>query len=425
MRRVPTFIVNSITRKLFSTAGIPVIHASNPNSRVFCIGVWVKTGSRHETNEEAGLCHFLEHMIFKGTASRSALQISQEIERVGGSLDAFTTKEHICIHAQVLQDHAELAFDILGDMISNPLFADDHIELEKQVVLEEIRDVMDAPDDLIHDLFAAAIFSGHSLGQPILGSPYTVARFTREQLVRFAINTFRTSNILIAVYGNIERRKLQRFCDQYFVLTDGKVVQNKKKPGKYSPVRKYYRRRLHHQHLCIGSRAWSYLEDRRFPLMILTTLLGGGMSSRLFQRIREEMGLAYNIFTYAEYVRDSGLMGTYLSVSPKNASRAVKCVLEEFDKARRGEIPQSELDDIKEQLRGKILLGLETSTAKMMRLARNEMYYGRQISEKEILKKIDGITLEDLNEVAVKVLDPKRTSVISIGPTSAGTRLAM
>lgn len=371
------------------------------------------------------MCHFLEHMIFKGTASRSALQISQEIERVGGSLDAFTTKEHICIHTQVLQDHAELAFDILGDMISNPLFADDHIELEKQVVLEEIRDVMDAPDDLIHDLFAAAIFSGHSLGQPILGSPYTVARFTREQLVRFAMNTFRTSNILIAVYGNIERRKLRRLCDKYFILTDGKIVQNKRKPGKYSPVRKYYRRRLHHQHLCIGSRAWSYLEDRRFPLMILTTLLGGGMSSRLFQRIREEMGLAYNIFTYAEYVRDSGLMGTYLSVSPKNASRAVKSVLEEFDKARRGEIPQSELDDIKEQLRGKILLGLETSTAKMMRLARNEMYYGRQISEKEILKKIDGITLEDLNEVAVKVLDPKRTSVISIGPTSAGTRLAM
>jgi predicted Zn-dependent peptidase len=425
LRRNPTFIVNSITRKLFSATGIPVIYASNPNSRVFCVGVWVRTGSRHETNDEAGLSHFLEHMIFKGTSSRSALDISQEIERIGGTLDAFTTKEHICIYAQVLQEHAGLAFDILGDMMSNPLFADDHLELEKQVVMEEIRDVMDAPDDLIHDLFAAAIFSGHSLGQPILGSPYTVARFTREKLVRFATNAFRTGNILISVYGNIERRKLHSLCDKHFLLSNGRIKQNKRKPGRYAPVRKYYRRRLHHQHLCIGSRAWSYLEDRRYPLMVLTTLLGGGMSSRLFQRIREEMGLAYTVFTYAEYVRDSGLVGTYLSVSPKNAAKAVKCVLEEFGKARRGEISQGELEDVKEHLRGKILLGLETSAAKMMRLARNELYYGRQISEKEILKRIERISLDDVNEVALRVLDPKKTSVISIGPTSAGTRLGL
>jgi predicted Zn-dependent peptidase len=417
--------VTSIAKNLRSSVGIPVIHANNPNSKVFCIGLWVKTGSRHEVDDEAGLCHFLEHMIFKGTATRSALQISQEIERVGGTLDAFTTKEHICVHAQVLEDHAELAFEILGDMVSNSLLAEDQIELEKQVVMEEIRDVMDAPDDLIHDLFAAAIFSGHSLGQPILGSPNTVARFSREKLVRFAKNTFRANNILIAVYGNIGRRRLHRLCDKHFLLTDGRIKQNRKKPGRYSPIRKYYRRRLHHQHLCIGNRTWSYLEDRRYPLMILTTLLGGGMSSRLFQRIREEMGLAYSIFTYAEYVRDSGLIGTYLSVSPKNASKAVKCVLEEFHKARRGEIPLSELEDVKEHLRGKILLGLETSTAKMMRLARNEIYFGRQLSEKEILRKIDRVTLDDINEVAFKVLDAKMTSVISIGPTSAGTRLAM
>jgi predicted Zn-dependent peptidase len=417
--------VTSIAKKFHNTTGVPVIHARNPNSKVFCIGVWVKTGSRHEIDDEAGLCHFLEHMIFKGTESRSALQISQEIERVGGSLDAFTTKEHICIHVQVLEDHAELAFDILGDMISKSSFAEDQIELEKQVVMEEIRDVMDAPDDLIHDLFAAAIFSGHSLGQPILGSPHSVANFSRKKLIRFARNAFRAHNILVAVYGNIDGRKLRRLCDKHFLLADGKVTQNMKRPGKYSPVRKYYRRRLHHQHLCIGCRTWSYLEDRRYPLMILTTLLGGGMSSRLFQRIREELGLAYSIFTYAEYVRDSGLLGTYLSVSPKNASKAVKCVLEEFQKARQGEISHHELEDIKEHLRGKILLGLETSTAKMMRLARNEIYFERQISEKEILKKIDRISLDDINEVAFKVLDPKKTSVISIGPTSAGTRLSM
>ncbi|MFH1754214.1 MAG: pitrilysin family protein [Candidatus Latescibacterota bacterium] len=415
----------AITKKFYGAGGIPVVHANNPNSRVFCVGIWVKTGSRHEMSDEAGLSHFLEHMIFKGTTSRSALEISQEIERVGGSLDAFTTKEHICIHAQVLESHAELAFDILGDMLSNPLFAKDHIELEKQVVLEEIRDVMDSPDDLIHDLFAAVIFSGHPLGQPILGSPATVSRFTRKKLVRFANNAFRSSNMLISVYGNIDRRSLRRLTDKHFHLCDGKVKQNRKKPGRYGPVRKLYRRRLHHQHLCIGTRTWSYLEDRRYPLMILTNLLGGGMSSRLFQLIREELGLAYSVFTYTEFIQDSGLIGTYLSVNPKNAAIAVRCVLEEFQRARNGDIQQNELDDMKEQLRGKILLGLETSAAKMMRLSRNELYFGRQIGEQEILRKIDGVSLADLRDVAYEVLDPNKTSLVSLGPTSAGTRITL
>ncbi len=412
-------------KKMLGPNGLTVLHSNNPTSRSFCIGVWIKTGSRDEKSGEGGLCHFLEHMLFKGTASRSALELSQEIERVGGSLDAFTTKEHVCVYAQVLESHAELAFDVLGDMFSNPAFSSEQIELEKQVVLEEIHDVLDAPDDLVHDLFAAAIFRYHPLGQPILGSPGSVSRFTRKQLIDFSSRVFRASNMIVSVYGTIDGRRLQRLCREHFSFPDGRVKPRIKKPGRFVPIRKVYRRKLHHQHLCIGSRTCSYLEDRRFPLMILTTLLGGGMSSRLFQRIREELGLAYNIFTYSEYARDTGLFGTYLAVSPDKARVAVRSVLAEFDAARNGKITKSEVEDVKEHIIGKILLGLETSTAKMMRMARNDIFYGRQVNEKEIIRKIKDVKLDDLRRAASEVLAPKKTSIIGIGPTAAGVRSSL
>ncbi len=399
------------------------MHSNNPTSRAFCVGVWTKVGSRNEKNGEEGLCHFLEHMLFKGTANRSALNISQEIERAGGSLDAFTTKEQVCVYAQVLENHAELAFDILGDMLTHSCYAPEQVALERQVVLEEIHDVMDAPDDLIHDLLAAAIFPDHPLGQPILGRPETVSKFSREMLVSFSRRAFRAGNILIAVFGNIDGRRLRRLCETHFNFPDGHAKLKSRRPGKFLPVRRLYRRNLHHQHLCLGSRACSYLDERRYAIMVLTTLLGGGMSSRLFQRIREEMGLAYNIFTYAEYAKDSGLIGTYLAVNPSKAAKAVQSVLGEFDKARNGDIGKEELRDVKEQLRGKILLGLETSAAKMMRMARNEIYYGRQVSEREIIGKISAVSMDELHNAASEVLSPENTTVISLGPTASGVRV--
>jgi predicted Zn-dependent peptidase len=404
--------------------GLTVLQANNTSSRSFCLGVWIKSGSRDERSGEEGLSHFLEHMLFKGTTSRTAFQISQEIERVGGSLDAFTTKEHVCVYAQVLENHAPLVFELVGDMLSRPAFAPDQIEVEKQVVLEEIRDVMDAPDDLIHDLFASAVFDGHPLSRPILGTIKSVSSFDRRRLLNFSRRVFRAGNVVVSVYGNIGRRELRRLCDRHFRLPEGRVERRTVQPRRFIPVRKYYRRNLHQQHFCLGSRACSYLEAGRYPLMILTTFLGGGMSSRLFQRIREEMGLAYNIFTYTEYSQDTGLVGTYLAVKPQNAARAIRSVLEEFDRVRHGEVMKKEIDDVKEYLRGKILLGLETSTSKMMRLAKNEIYYGRQINEREIIGKINQVTMDDLGDVAAELLDPANTSLISLGPTSAGVRIS-
>ncbi len=403
--------------------GVTVLHQDNPFSRAFCIGVWIKTGSRDERAGEEGLSHFLEHMLFKGTTTRTPFEISQALEKIGGSLDAFTTKEQICLFAQVLQSHAGLAVDVLDDMFMRSTFPPDQIELEKQVVLEEISDVLDAPDDVIHDLFASEVFPDHPMGKPILGSPETVAAFDRKALLRFSRRHFRQSNIVISVFGKFDKALRRQICDLAFRFRDGGVSHTTRKLGRHQPARRYHRRKLHHQHICIGGRACSYLDERRFALTVLTTLFGGGMSSRLFQRIREELGYAYSVFTYSETARDAGMVGTYLAVKPANAGAAIAEVFRELEKLKNGDVGEEELSDTKEHLKGKILLGLETSAAKMMRIARNEIYYGRQTSEKEIIDRIDRVTLDDVLESASDLLDSDKNTIVSLGPSSAGLGL--
>jgi len=411
-------------RKHVLENGLTVLQQRNPISRAFCIGVWTLTGSRDERKGEEGLCHFLEHMLFKGTRDRSAFEISQEIEKIGGSLDAFTTKETMCVYAQVLEDHSRVALDLVGDLLSNPRFSPEHVSLERQVVLQEIGDVLDAPDDLIHDLFASTVFPDHPLGRPILGFPESVESFSARDLRRFARRTFKASNIVVAVYGNLSTRELLAACRRLFAFPAGPVNRTRPRLKPLSPERRSIHRKLHQQHVCIGNRTVSYVEDRRFPLMALTTLAGGGSSSRLFQKIREEMGLAYSVYTYSDLARDTGLIGTYMAVHPRNARRAIDAVLEEFRRIQAGGVSQAELDDTKEQLKGRILLGLETSIDRMMRMARSEMYYGRQIGERELIRRIDAISLDGIHEVAWQTLDTTDLTVVSLGPSAAGVRPA-
>lgn len=404
--------------------GLTVLHQRNPVSRAFCVGVWTRTGSRDERKNEAGLCHFLEHMIFKGTSRRSAFEISQEIEKIGGSLDAFTTRETMCVQALVLEDHRSMALDLIGDMLNNSMYSEDHVSIERQVVLQEISDVMDAPDDLIHELFASAVFPDHPFGRPILGYPETVSGFTRADLRRFARRMFKGANVVVSVYGNISARELISKCRKLFDFPAGPVHRRHPRLKPFRPERLSIRRKLHQQHVCIGGRTFSYLEERRFPALVLTTLTGGGTSSRLFQRIREEMGLAYNVFTYSDHGFDTGLMATYLAVNPKNARRAIDAVVEEFSRIRSGDVTQSELEDTKEQLKGRILLGMETSAVHMMQMAQSEMSYGRQIGEKELIRRIAAVTLDDVLDVASTTLTVEDLSVVSLGPSSAGVKRA-
>jgi predicted Zn-dependent peptidase len=304
-------------------------------------------------------------------------------------------------------------------MIQNPSFPPDQIALERQVVLEEIRDVMDAPDDLIHDLFAADVFPDHPLGKPILGSPDSVAGFGRTKLLNFSRKHFRPDNLVIAVYGNVDKRRLMRMCNWKFGSSRDSIRRNSKRIKRFRPVRRLYKKELHHQHICIGGRSCSYVDEARYP-----TLLGGTMSSRLFQRIREELGYTYSIYTYADSARDTGLVGTYVSVKPSNVRRVVDEVFKEFNKIREGDLGKQELEDTKQHLKSKILLGLENSTSKMMRIARSEIYFGRQISERELIDNIDRVSMDDVIGLAQDTLDEKRNTVVSLGPSSLGFQSA-
>jgi predicted Zn-dependent peptidase len=412
-------------RKYQGDNGVTVLHEENLYSRAFCLGVWIKTGSRDEADGEGGLVHFFEHMLFKGTRKRSAFEISQALEKVGGTIDAFTTKEQVCVYAQVLRDHADLAVDVIDDMLGGAVFAPEHVETERQVILGEIRDVMDAPDDVIHDLFASEVFPGHPLGRPILGTPKTVSSFAREDLLRFRRRTLRAGNVVVSVFGSPERGLIRAICDKAFRFPDGAVSVSRPRIRRYKPVRRHHRRALNHQHICVGGRAASYLDPKRYPQAVLTTLLGGGMSSRLFQRIREDLGFAYSVYTFSESASDAGLAATYMAVKPENAGAALGEVFGELAKIKHGGIKRSELKDTKEQIKGKILLGLESSAAKMMRNARNEVYYGRQVSDREIIERVDRVKLDDVLESASELLDGSMNTIVSLGPSSAGLKTAL
>ncbi len=407
-------------KKIVLPGGLTILHEKNPVSKAFCVGVWTRTGARDEKPREAGLCHFLEHMLFKGTARRTAKQISEEIERIGGSLDAFTTKETMAVYAQVLQSRREVAFDLISDMLTNSSFAEDQVAIERQVVIEEIGDVDDAPDDLIHELFAAEMYPAHPLGRPILGSRTTVSSFRRRDLLRYARRMFRASNIVVSVYGNIEEKELITVCNERFRFPEGTLLRDTTRLRRPHLVRRHIRRKLHQQHVVMGRRTFSFLDERRYPLMVLNAMMGGGMSSRLFQKVREELGLAYNVYTYMDHSRDTGMFAAYMAVNPANVRKAMKAVAAEFADARNGGLKATELDDTKEHIKGRILLGLETSTSRMMRLARNEISYGYQIPERELIERIDSVSLDDVRALAKDLFDPDAFTVVSLGPSGAG-----
>jgi predicted Zn-dependent peptidase len=409
-----------VANKIVLPSGLTILHEKNSISKAFCVGVWTRTGARDEAAREAGLCHFLEHMLFKGTARRTSKQISTDIEKVGGSLDAFTTKDTMCVYAQVLESKKDIAIDLIADMLTASRFAEEQLALERKVVVEEIGDVDDAPEDLIHELFAAEMYPQHPLGRPILGYRKTVAAFQRNDLLRYARRAFRSSNLVVAVYGNIDVAELTKICETRFAFPKGTLVRDGTRFPAPLARRRHVRRKLHQQHVCMGARTFSYLDDRRYALMVLNAALGGGMSSRLFQKIREEMGLAYNVYTYVDHTRDTGMFAAYMAVNPATAGRAIEAVTDELETIRKGGLTRTELRDTKDHIKGRILLGLETSASRMMRLARNEISYGRQVPERELLKRLAAVKSDDVAEVARELLDTDRYVMVSLGPSGAG-----
>jgi predicted Zn-dependent peptidase len=396
--------------------GITVVGEEVPGVRSVSIGVWVRSGSRNETWEQCGLSHFIEHMVFKGTARRNALEIAKSLECVGGHLDAFASREFTCLYARVLDEHLPLAVDALSDIVCHSLFDQNDIEKEKRVVLDEIRTLEDTPDDQIHDLFSQAVWKNHPLGRSVLGYSETVSDFNRKDLLSFFTNNYFLSNIVISVAGKFDYDALLDLLARSFMLPRNGSSTDGGPPPDYNRQAEVYERELSQEYVCLGTRGVSYNHDLRYPLIVLNVIMGGGMSSRLFQRVREEEGLAYSVYSYADFFKDSGLFCAFMGVGPSSTEKALGIVLEEFDKARQSGPSVDEIHSAQAQLKGSLLLGLESMSNRMTRLAKSEIYCGRYISLDELVSMIEGVDGETIARAAGLVLGRENLSVVALGP---------
>ena len=410
----PVKVAEDFTRVTLPN-GITIVGERMPAVRSVAVGVWIKVGSRHEAPAEAGVSHFLEHVVFKGTRRRDALAIALSLESVGGSLDAFTGREVTCYNARVLEEHLDLAIDVLADLSLAPKFDPADVEKEKGVILEEIHSSEDTPDDRVHDLFADTVWRGHPLGHRILGDEATVEAFTPAMVADYHGRHYTASNLLLSVAGSFDWDRFVELVERHFDAAPRRPALglSKAKPdggGVFHHVRD-----LAQQHLCIGGVGLPHEHRDRFALVLLSSLLGGGMSSRLFQRVREQEGLAYSVYTYSDSYADTGLFCAAMSVQPDNGPRALRLTLEEFDKVAAEGVPQEELDSVKMQLKGSLLLGIESTSSEMTRLARAEIYTGRNVPVEELIASIDEVTEADVRRLAGQLLARDRLCLVALG----------
>ncbi len=413
MKRAETRFV----RKEVLQNGLKVVTERMKHVRSVAIGVWVRTGSRHEPKSENGITHFLEHMVFKGTTNRTAEEIARAADSIGGHLDAFTAKECTSFSIKALDEHVTRAVDILADLVKNPVFEPEHIAKEQHVVQEEIKMVEDAPDDLVHEIFTQSYWRNHPLGRPILGTHETVGSFDRQRLVRYFGQHYNPANMLVAAAGNLEHARLVDLISK--ALGDGRRRGSSADgPAPLPHPHIGYRRKkqLEQVHICLGTPAYPLAHEKRFACYILNTVLGGGMSSRLFQNIREKRGLAYAVFSNLSNYRDAGCLSVYAGTSTQTARQVIQLILDEFRQLKSKPIEKEELGRAKDYLKGSLLLSLESTPSRMSNLARQEMYFGRSFSLDEIARKIDAVTRGAVIEVARDLLEPRRIGLTVLGP---------
>jgi predicted Zn-dependent peptidase len=398
--------------------GLSVLTQTVSGSRSASVGVWVRYGSVHEAPGELGAAHMLEHMVFKGTRTRSARDIAVALERLGGALDAYTAREHTSYQARVLGEHGPLALEVLADLVTAPRLRPADLELEREVILEEISAVEDTPDDLVFEMHAAALWPDHPYGHSILGSRATVTSMTTGALGRIHRTAYVRPNLIVAAAGAVEHGGVVSAVERLFegVPNDARDTTLPATPSVESEERRVARPGAQ-THIVAGGHGCSHGDDRRFALSLLSNAVGGGMSSRLFQRVREELGLAYSVHTFQSFYRTSGSVGVYVGTRPEWADRAVEVIHEELRRVAAHGMSAEELDDAKGQLRGQLVLGLESPGGRVQRLALQELYDEPRRSLDELVAQIDGVTLEDTTEVAREYLDPERWLTVRLGPT--------
>lgn len=380
------------------------------------IGIWCQTGSRMESPTEAGISHLIEHMLFKGTERRSAEQIAQDIEGRGGSMNAFTDREMTCYYARVLADDIENAIDVLADMFTHSLLAPDDLELEKSVVQEEIRKYEDSPEDHIHDLHARMRWGNHPLGKPIIGTHESVGKFKREDLVEYMSKRYVGGKTIVAVAGNVDPVEVRDLAEKNLEsLTNDFELPNDPPPTS-EPGEHLISKDVEQVHFCTGGDGVNVYDDRKYAMSVLDAMLGGSMSSRLFQEIREKRGLAYSIGSYVAPYREAGAFTIYGGTSPKTFGEVREVIGKEIAKLRDPLAAQEEVDRTKRMLKGNLVLGLESMSARMTRMARNEMLFGRDIPVEETLERIGAVQPADVRDLAVEFLDPASLTTTAIGP---------
>jgi predicted Zn-dependent peptidase len=390
----------TITKEVFEN-GLTLVTESMPHVRSVAIGVWLKRGSRHEPPEQGGISHFIEHMVFKGTKTRSAERIAAEVDSIGGHMDAFTAKEYASFHLKVLDQHLPLATELLGDIVLHSQFDAEELAKEKKVVFEEMSMVEDTPDDLVMELFTQAFWPDHPLGRPILGSRKTVGGFDRDELIDFFRAVYHPGHILIAAAGHLEHEATSELVRRHFgALSARKPSGRTSAPRPASRVVTRSKKELEQVHLCLGSPAYPQGHADRYAAYILNTVLGGSMSSRLFQNIREKRGLAYSISSGVASYSDAGAFTIYAGTSLDSVDEVVRLTLEELRRVKGEPLPDEELRRAKDHLKGSLMLSLESTGSRMNHIARQEIYFGRQFGLDEITEGIETVEAKDVQRIA-------------------------
>jgi predicted Zn-dependent peptidase len=397
--------------------GTKIITESISHAKSVSLGIWVNAGSRDELDKKRGIFHFIEHMIFKGTKSRSAIQIAKDLDTIGGFSNAFTGKEQTCFHARVLNKHLQFLIDLFSDIFINSLFAEKDLELEKSVVLQEISMMEDTPDEYIHVLSDQTFWRGDPLGRPILGTKETVSKITRKDILDYVSRFYSPKRVVIAAAGNVDHDLL---VDYFRSFLEHLPVENNVSLARptplITPTVSSYPKELEQVHLCLGAQASSLSGEKRFAEAIFNTILGGNMSSRLFQEIREKRGLAYSVYSYISAFIDTGLLRIYVAIDKKEINRVVKLIGRLVKGIQNGDLSEDDIARTKECLIGGILLGAENMGNLMMRLAKNEFIFERYIGYEEVIKELKKVTLNEVIDVSKRVFSAGNVSMTALGP---------
>jgi predicted Zn-dependent peptidase len=397
--------------------GIRIISENIPHVQSFSLGFWFDVGSRDENKKNNGITHFIEHMLFKGTKKRSSRRIAEEIEAYGGYLNAFTSKENTCYYGRGLISSLPRTFDVISDMIQNSAFKSAEIKKETGIVIDELNDINDNPEELIFDKFEEILFAGNSLSMPIIGTEKNIRGFSQKDLFSFIDEKYSFNNMLIAASGNVEHEKLIRLIDKYFVKDLGHVSIKRKLLNIAPAPDHLIKKSVQQVHMILGRATYGYKDKKRITANILSHILGEGSSSRLFQTIREKNGIAYQINSFLNSFYDVSSFGIYLSTNTKQSDKAQSLVLNEFKKIREKLVSDKELKKAKEYIKGNIILSLESTTSRMFRMANSELYYNRLVTIEELTKMIDSVTPKEIIEIANEILEENYLTKIIISPS--------